>query len=161
MTSGTCGYLVGERGFLEESDMRRAMLLTLTLCLAAPNADAVPSPPKEKPTETVVTTFRVKEGREAEFWDALSKAWPLYRRLGMVLERPHLIVKGTDKDQKTYFMEVLTWKDSDAPDNAPPEVRKLWDRLEELCEPRLGHRGIEFPEVDVVVDGCVHPKSSR
>ena len=138
--------------------MRRTTLSILLLAAAAPFAGAAPKPAETKPTETVVTTFRVKEGREAEFWDVLSKAWPLYRELGMVLDRPHLIVKGTDKEQKTYFIEVLTWKDEDAPDNAPPEVRKVWDRLEELCEPRLGHRGIEFPEVEVVLDGSAPSK---
>jgi hypothetical protein len=140
--------------------MRRTALLTLSLGLVGPFVGAAPEPSRAKPTETVVATFRVKEGRETEFQDALSKAWPLYRKLGMVLDSPHLIVKGTDKDQKTYFIEVLTWKDEDAPDNAPPEVRKLWGRLEELCEPRLGHRGIEFPEVEVILDGCA-PKTAK
>jgi hypothetical protein len=42
----------------------------------------------------------------------------------------------------------MTWKDHEAPDDAPPELVKLWDCMQ--AEPRLGHRGIEFPEVEVL-----------
>ena len=105
---------------------------------------------KKDDSETVIATYRVKEGKEAEFQKVLEKAWPAYRKLGMALERPHLILRGVDEAKKTYFIEILTWKSHDAPDQASPEVRALWNQLEALCESRLGHRGIEFPEVEIV-----------
>lgn len=51
---------------------------------------------------------------------------------------------------KVYFIEILTWKDHDKPDNAPPEVTSIWAQMEALCERRDGHRGIEFYEVRVI-----------
>jgi hypothetical protein len=127
-------------------------LLFVLLLLAAPafaqEKSAAPAPKDE--TETVITTFRVIQGKEAEFAKVLAKAWPTYHKLGMVLDQPHLILRGEDAPGKTYFVEILTWKSSDEPDNAPPEVSAIWKQMEALCEPRGGHRGIEFPEVWVV-----------
>ena len=59
-------------------------------------------------------------------------------------------MKGVDEAGKTYFVEILTWKDHEAPDHASEEIRAIWAQLEAFCEPRLGHRGIEFPEVQIV-----------
>ena len=101
-------------------------------------------------TETVISTFRVRAGKEAEFARVHAQAWPAYRRLGLVAEKPHLVLRGVDEAGKTYFVEIFTWKDHDAPDHASPEIRAIWAQLEALCEPRLGHRGIEFPEVQIV-----------
>ena len=101
-------------------------------------------------TETVISTFRVRAGKEAEFAKVHAQAWPAYRRFGLVAEKPHLVLQGVDEAGKTYFVEILTWKDHDAPDHASPEIRAIWAQLEALCEPRLGHRGIEFPEVQIV-----------
>lgn len=101
-------------------------------------------------TETVITTFRVKQGKEAEFSKVLAKAWPTYHRFGMVLDTPHIVLRGLDESGKTYFVEILTWKDHDAPDNAPAEVSAIWNEMGPLCEPRLGRPGIEFPEVQII-----------
>ena len=101
-------------------------------------------------TETVISTFRVRAGKEAEFARVHAQAWPAYRRFDLVAEKPHLVLQGVDEAGKTYFVEIFTWKDHDAPDHASPEIRAIWAQLEALCEPRLGHRGIEFPEVQIV-----------
>ena len=111
---------------------------------------------KDKPpitkddTETVYTTFHVIPGKEAEFWKVLEKAWPTYYRLGMVLEHPHLILQGVDDSGRPYFIEILTWKDHETPDHAPPEVQAIWEQMTALCERRDGHRRIEFYEVKIV-----------
>jgi hypothetical protein len=110
-------------------------------------------PPAATPaggTETVISTFRVRTGEEPEFAKVHAQAWPAYRRFGLVAETPHLVLQGVDEAGKTYFVEILTWKDHEAPDHASPEIRAIWAQLEALCEPRLGHRGIEFPEVRIV-----------
>jgi hypothetical protein len=101
-------------------------------------------------TETVISTYRVKPGSEAEFTKVIQSHWPTLLRLGLVEPQPHVVLRGSDDGGKPIFVEVLTWKDSDAPDNAPPEVRKIWAQMELLCEPRAGHRGIEFPEFQIV-----------
>ena len=107
------------------------------------------SPPKDE-TETVYTTFHVIAGKEDEFWKVLERAWPTYYKHGMVLKRPHLILRGADDSGRPYFIEILTWKDHDAPDHAPTDVQTIWDQMTALCERRDGHRRIEFYEVKVV-----------
>jgi hypothetical protein len=47
-------------------------------------------------------------------------------------------------------VEVFTWKSPDIPDHAPAEVRAIWQRLEDACEPRDGRPGIDFAEVTAV-----------
>jgi hypothetical protein len=108
---------------------------------------------KQKPkaeTETVHTTFLVKDGKEAEFQKVYEKAWSTYQKFGMVLTKPHMLMRGEDEAGKIYFIEILTWKDHDKPDNAPAEVKAIWAQMEALCERRDGHRGIEFEEVRVL-----------
>lgn len=101
-------------------------------------------------TETVMTTYRAKAGKEDEVLKALDQARVLMLSHKMVLPEPHLVLRGQDENQKTYFVEILTWVDHDAPDHAPAELTAVWNQLEAMCEKRDGHRGIEFPEVRVV-----------
>jgi hypothetical protein len=101
-------------------------------------------------TETVYTTFYVVQGKEAEFLKVLEKAWPTYAKHGMVLKEPHIILGGTDDKGRPYFIEILRWKDHEAPDHAPADVQAVWDQMTALCERRDGHRRIEFYEVQIV-----------
>ncbi len=129
--------------------MKRAILSALALGLFA----GIPLPggaARADGPETVIATYRVKQGMEEEFAKVLGKHWPTLRRLGLVLDRPHLVLRGTDEANKTYFVEILTWKDHETPDHVPPEVQKIWASLNALVEDRLGHRAIEFPEVTPV-----------
>jgi hypothetical protein len=134
--------------------MKGTMLLGLiatVLCVGSLSATEQPT----KDTETVLVTHRVQEGKEKEYAKLLELEWSTLRRLGMVLERPHVVLRGTDESGRTIFVEVLTWRDHDAPDNAPPEVEQIWKELEARVEKRLGHRGIEFPEFTIaVMDDC-------
>jgi len=130
------------------STIFRFAILALGACALA--AQQPQASTRSGGTETVISTFRVRAGKEAEFARVHAQAWPAYRRLGLVAEKPHLVLRGVDEAGKTYFVEILTWRDHEAPDHASPEIRALWARLEALCEPRLGHRGIEFPEVQIV-----------
>lgn len=101
-------------------------------------------------TETVLVTHRVREGKEAEYAKILAREWSTLRRLGLVLERPHVVLSGTDESGKPIFVEVLSWKDHDTPDNVPAEVGEIWKQLETLVEKRGAHKGIEFPEFAIV-----------
>ena len=102
------------------------------------------------PPETVHVTYHVQPGKLDEFLSVLKQHHPACRKLGLVLAEPHLILSGKEDGGKPVVIEILTWKSHDAPDQASPEVRALWNQLEALCESRLGHRGIEFPEVEIV-----------
>jgi hypothetical protein len=101
-------------------------------------------------TETVFSTYRIKKGREAEFQTVHAATWKAYRQYNLVLSTPHTVVKGKEESGAPFVVEILTWKDHDAPDHVPAEVKALWAKLEDLCEKRDGHRGIEFVEMEIV-----------
>jgi hypothetical protein len=65
------------------------------------------------------------------------------------LRQPHIIAQGSE-DGGEYFLEFLSWRSSDVPDNADAEIRALWKALEDKCEPRNGDSGIVFREIQVV-----------
>ena len=129
----------------------RLMLLALALAplvlLALRPAKRVHA---QNNSETVIATYQVKAGREEDMLKVLAKHWATIHRLGMVLDQPHLVFRGKDDSGKTFFVEILTWEDSETPDNAPAEVRAIWAEMEPLVEARLGHGPIEFPEVHSV-----------
>jgi len=133
------------------SILRKALAFLLFLAAAgvAPLGSAGETSPTPK-TETVHVTYHVRVGKEGELARVLARHWPTCRRLGLVLEKPHIIVRGYGEGHRPYFVEILTWKDSDAPDNAPPEVRAIWKDLEALCEKRDDRPGIEIDEVEIV-----------
>jgi hypothetical protein len=101
-------------------------------------------------TETMYSIAHVKRGMEARYAELSAKSWVLYRRLNLVLAKPHVVLRGTDPAGLTYFVEIFTWKSADIPDHAPAEVRALWQQLEEACEKRNGRPGIDFTEVTAV-----------
>jgi len=53
-----------------------------------------PAPAPAGGTETVISTYRVRAGKEAEFAKVHAQAWPAYRRLGLVAETPHLVLRA-------------------------------------------------------------------
>lgn len=107
---------------------------------------------QDSETETVLSTLRARAGSEEELQKTLAEEWTTLRKLGLVIAEPHVLLKGKDESGKTIFVEVFTWRDHDAPDHVPAEVQTIWKHLESLCEARLGHRGIEFPEFEIVTD---------
>ena len=96
--------------------------------------------------------YHVKPGKEAEIvQDLLAQAWKTFQMERMVLPQPHTLVRDKEDGDKTRIVEIFSWVSHDAPDHAPDSVRKIWDRMESLCDARDGHRGIEFGEVDLLV----------
>jgi len=107
----------------------------------------------EGPPETVHVTYHVQPGKLEEFLGALKQHYPACRKLGLVLAEPHLILTGKEDGGKPVVIEILRWRDGDAPDSVPehhPEVKKIWDRLNALVEKRSGKPGIEIDEVEIV-----------
>lgn len=101
-------------------------------------------------TETIHSIAHVKAGHEAEYAKLSSEAWDLYKRMGFVLDSPHIVLRGIDEKGRTFFVEVFTWKSPDIPDHAPPAVKAIWQQLENACEVRDGRRGIDFTEVKAI-----------
>jgi len=101
-------------------------------------------------TETMHSVAHVKRGMEGRYAELSAQAWALYRKLDLVLERPHVVLRGADAAGLPYFVEIFTWKSADIPDHAPPEVLAIWKQLEDACEKRDGRPGIDFSEVTAV-----------
>jgi hypothetical protein len=128
--------------------MRRAFAVTAVFFVSAAAFAADPDP---KSPETVLVTYHVKPGSEAAMEKLLREDhWPLLRRMGFVRETPHVLVRCVEDGGKPCFREILTWRDHDTPDNAPPEVHAVWDRMHTLVEKRGGD-AIEIDEVELLL----------
>jgi hypothetical protein len=109
------------------------------------------------PPETVHVTHHVQSGKLDEFLEVLGKHYPAARKLGIVLAEPHLILAGKDGGGRPVVIEILTWRDADAPDNVTkkyPSVRAIWDRLNALVEKRDGKPAIDIDEMEIVSRGA-------
>lgn len=116
----------------------------------APLATTRTATPQDSDTETVLSTFRPRAGQEDELLKTMNQNWSTLRKLGLVLQEPHLILRGKDDAGKTIFVEILTWRDHEAADHVPAEVQTIWNQLQSLVEERNGHKGIEFPEFEIM-----------
>jgi hypothetical protein len=130
----------------EAVNLKTAAFIVLLASVAA-TAGAAGQP------ETVHVTYHVQQGKLEDFLAVLKQHYPACRKLGLVLAEPHVILSGKEEGAKPTVIEVLTWKDGDAPDSVPahhPEVKKIWDRLNALVERRGGKPGIEIDEMEIV-----------
>lgn len=118
-------------------------LLALTGC-----ATTHPTSNAKAGSETVLVTYHVQSGKEAEFQAVLSHGWEVYQSEHMVFAKPHIIVREIEDAGKTRFVEILTWVKP--PDHAPDSVKAVWRQEQSLCEPRSGHTGIEGGEVQLI-----------
>lgn len=100
--------------------------------------------------ETVMVTLHVKPGSEAEMQRVLEEHWKTVTAMNLVSNTPHLTIRGTEAGDKTYFVDVFTWRDASIPDDAPPEIQKLWDEMNRLVESRGGQPGLDFVPVSVI-----------
>jgi hypothetical protein len=100
--------------------------------------------------ETVVVTLRAKAGATAALEEVIAKHWSTARRLNLVRDAPHVTLRGTEKDDQVYFLEVFTWRDADIPDHAPAEIQAIWSEMNRLVEPRGGRPGLEIDQVALV-----------
>jgi hypothetical protein len=123
------------------------MAIALTSC--STERGAHPGSAAKDP-ETVLVTYHVQAGKEAEFDTVLSHAWQLYREDQFVFAKPHVIVRETEGGDKTRFVEIFTWKSHEIPEHAPEAVKTIWQQEQALCEARNGHSGIEGGEVEIV-----------
>jgi hypothetical protein len=104
---------------------------------------------KEEPMSrrlTVLCLYRIADGKEQEFQKILATHWPTLDRAGLVSSEPPRIFRGTGKDGKTSFIEILQWNDEKAPDVAhrTPEVMAVWEPMGALTT------GMEFIDIEPV-----------
>jgi hypothetical protein len=123
-------------------------LVSLTACSTA--ASRGKDYPSKTDPETVLVTYRMKPGKDAELQDVLARAWAVYRKGNLVFARPHVIIRDKDSGSNIRYVEIFTWVSHSVPEHAPDTVKTIWDEEQSLCEPRAGHLGIELGEVDLV-----------
>ena len=103
--------------------------------------------------ETVMVTLHVKPGAETDLQQVIARHWTTARQLQLVRDAPHLTARGTERGDKTYFVDVFTWRDSRLPDAAPTKIQKIWTDMNRLVEARDGHPAIEISVISVVSPG--------
>jgi hypothetical protein len=126
-----------------------ALLLLLTACSTLQLKTRDSSDAKQLP-ETVLITYHVKPGKEADLEQALQRAWVIYLHEHLVFAQPHLIVRDTENGDKTRVVEVFTWVTHSAPEQVPDSIKAIWTEMQASCEPRDGHSGLEGNEVEMV-----------
>jgi hypothetical protein len=137
------------------------ILLALPACTTTivdtppvPGAPVPVRPARIKPLkdlpETVIVTYHVQSGREAEFPKVLAHAWEIYRQEHLVNAEPHVIVRDQEGEGKTKFVEIFTWVNHAGPLHAPAAVLAVWNEEMAVCEARNGHPGLEGGEVQLV-----------
>lgn len=100
--------------------------------------------------ETVVVTLHVKPGAEAELARVIERHWETARKLNLVVDAPHVTLRGIENGDRTYFIEIFTWCDLSIPDAAPLEIQAIWKEMNDLVEARDGRPGLGFRAVSVV-----------
>jgi hypothetical protein len=123
---------------------------TLLLSLAAYALTPCKAQQKSQPPETVMVTLHAKPGAEAELQRVLARHWTTAHDMKLVADAPHVTIRGAEDGDKTYFVDIFTWRDAAIPDSAPPEIRKLWDDMNRLVEARGSRPPLEFVPVSVV-----------
>ena len=131
--------------------MKKILTVLLTSAALLPGIASAAGPP-----ETVHVSYHVQAGKLNELLGVLKQHFPACRKDGLVLESPHVILSGKEDGGKPVVVEILTWRDGDAPDNVAeknPAVFAIWKQLNALVEKRNGKPGIEIDQVDLVVGG--------
>jgi len=129
-------------------------LVGLTACKVIDNPNHPHRVPAGKDTpETVMVTYHVQPGHEAEFPALLAHAWETYQRDHLVLDAPHIVMRQQEEDGKTKFVEIFTWVSHAAPNQALVSVQDVWGRETAVCEDRNGHHGLEGGEVELITPG--------
>jgi hypothetical protein len=81
-------------------------------------------------------TYRVKDGKEADFLKLLEKHWPTLHNQGLATGDPAQVFRTQDRAGRTIFVEMFSWKDEAAPDVAhqTPEVMSVWEPMGALTD---------------------------
>jgi hypothetical protein len=97
-----------------------------------------------------ICTYRVKSGMEKTFEGHLRRHWPTLREQGLVTAKRLDAFKGVEEGGSAFYVELLEWKDADAPNEAHelPAVMAVWEKMGMCVEDRGGRPGMEFPHVE-------------
>jgi hypothetical protein len=101
-------------------------------------------------THTVLATFRVRAGLQAELSLHLDRHWHIISQRGFSTgpEPIRLIRHDADGD---VMLELFDWREGGLNDALQdPAVREVWMAIDQCCEPRGGAPQSEFPAIERV-----------
>src|SRR5437867_13029260 len=109
--------------------LRRYALLGVITLLAVPLSlrGSTGAPTTAGDPETVMVTLHARAGADAALVEVVRRHWDTARRLNLVLESPHVTLRSTAADGAHDFVDIFTWRDADVPDDAPSEIRSIWE----------------------------------
>jgi hypothetical protein len=122
----------------------------LAISIASPTAGGATNRTRADEPETVLITLHAKPGAEADLARLIARHWETARQLHLVADAPHLTFKADEDGDKTYFIDIFTWRDAAIPDAAPAAIQAIWGELHRLVEARDGHQGLEITTIHVV-----------
>jgi len=95
---------------------------------------------------TVLCIYRIAQSKEEEFEEILGRHWSTLNRSGLVSSEPSKVFRGSGKDGRTSFIEILQWKDEKASEVAhhSPEVMAVWEPMGALTT------GMEFINIEPI-----------
>ncbi len=95
---------------------------------------------------TVICTYRVRQGEQARLLRILDRHFALLRERGYATADARQTFRGRDAAGPV-VVDIFTWKSPQAVERAhhDPGVRELWGALEPLAEGRDGRPAMEFP----------------
>ena len=100
--------------------------------------------------QTVICTYRVKNGSEPAFLEVLRGHWPTLHDLGFVTDEPARVLRQLGNDQPT-ILEIFTWRDGGFElAHEHPRVLAIWEPMEPLCEARDGAPSMDFPHYELI-----------
>jgi hypothetical protein len=120
------------------------LLMALTACSSVPRTNSLN---EKDPPETVEITYHIQMGREQELQAVLNRAWAIYNAEHLVIPQSHAMVMSREYGNRPRIVETLTWVSHSAPDHASKAISDVWNQIQDLCEPRAGHDGVEMIEL--------------
>jgi hypothetical protein len=102
--------------------------------------------------QTVICTYRVREGAEAHFRELLARHWPTLRELGFVTDEPSAVYR--ELDAPPTYVEIFTWVEGGYEQaHEHPAVLAIWVPMDRLLEDRDGQPKWTFPHFQRVALG--------
>ncbi len=102
---------------------------------------------------TVLATFRVRKGAEAELSGLLERHWHIIAQAGFAVGPEPIRLIRHDSDGNV-MLELFDWRDGGLNDALQdPAVREVWMAIDQCCEPRGGAPQSEFPAIERVQRG--------
>lgn len=126
------------------------LIFVVTLVASVLPGRGAAQPPQRAP-ETVIITLHAKAGSEAALAEVIARHYETADRLRLLSSpAPHLTLRGVDERGGTVFTEILTWRDDEAPDNAPPEIQSIWKEMNALVDQQNGKPALTIVPVQVI-----------